>query len=676
MSAFQEFTAPVTFASSRTTSRSAGANAGKTKQAFSSPSTHFGGALKWTRKSAVLFSCVLTLLVISLDEAFLDWPTSGSRIFAFEDTLIFFALGVGSAACALCLGGRIDTKLSKAAKAPAAGNQCAAIHHTAAGAVGSSPKSCLPQRSAGRDPAFAIEATATPQQQQQQSFTATTHVEQLAAAACSGGHGSSPRNLTMGSTCAIAPRVGVGSGDGGGGKAVGSLARLNQAVGQAAATGSAERAGKLLTHLEAQGWESDVTSYNAVMRTHGRNGNFAALGRWFDRMKARGIMPNDHTFVALMSAHSKVDDVDAVERWMQAATDCGIASSILYNILIHSCAKLGEMDRAEHWLNCMKEQGVQPDTTNYNSLIHACGKQCRAQKAEELLEEMLGAGLQPTVTTYTALVDVCAKTLDVERAEHWLERMLENSVEPNVVTYSSMLNACAKVGDLSRAEQWYRHMQSRSVRPNAYTYSALINACAQVGDMNAACSWLQAAEQAGAALDGVVYGCVINTCGKVGDADKGMMVFKQMKAQGIPANVVIYGALTRPFAYRGDWEEVERISEMMEADGIPSNEHILYMQLLACSRARPRQAQRAEETFTKALEAGLEANDQVRKALGSAVGRARCLQLLSTSQLGTSSGGSPAVRCSGINKTPRARGKPSSSSPVDHEEVGFPLATE
>merc|ERR1719277_2568526 len=208
-----------------------------------------------------------------------------------------------------------------------------------------------------------------------------------------------------------------------------------------------------------------------------------------------------------------------------------------------------------------------------------------------------------------------------------MEAMMCQGLNPTVVSFSTMINACAKVGDLGRAEHWYGIMQEHGVQPNGYCYSALINACSRVGNVESACLWLQRAEKTGAAMDGVVYGCVINTCGKVGDAERAMSVFRQMKAQGIKSHIVVYAALARPFAYQGDWMEVERIRKEMEGEGIVVNDYFLYTQILAYGRAKPRQPDRAEIVFCDAVASGLSPNEQVFKALGTAVGRSRCSQL-------------------------------------------------
>jgi pentatricopeptide repeat protein len=271
--------------------------------------------------------------------------------------------------------------------------------------------------------------------------------------------------------------------------------------------------------------------------------------------------------------------------------------------------------------------GVEPDAVTYNVVIHACSIGGHPERAEYWLSEMSRQGLVATVTTYTAVIDANAKKGLLPRAEAIIEQMITDGLQPNVVTYSAVVDACAKANDLTRAEYWHDYMIAKGVQPNAHTYSAVINACGKSKDVNAACRWLAYSEKAGSA-DVIVYSSMIDACGKAGDAAQAMEVFKRMRDKGIKAHIVAYAALARPFAYKGDWEEVDRIAEILAMDGVRPNEYFVYAQLLAYATARPRQAQRAERCFRKAMQHGLEANDHIVGALTRATTKQRAEAIL------------------------------------------------
>merc|ERR1719157_142815 len=108
-------------------------------------------------------------------------------------------------------------------------------------------------------------------------------------------------------------------------------------------------------------------------------------------------------------------------------------------------------------------------------------------------------------------------------------------------------------------------------------------------------------QEAGIPADVVVFSAVLDACATALDTVTAAHVFQQMKAAGVKPNVVTYASLAKPFSHRGEWQEVERLAEEMEREGMRSNEYFLYAHLVSYANARPRQAERAERLFRKAI---------------------------------------------------------------------------
>merc|ERR1719468_633892 len=190
-----------------------------------------------------------------------------------------------------------------------------------------------------------------------------------------------------------------------------------------------------------------------------------------------------------------------------------------------------------------------------------------------------------------------------------------------------MIDACAKAGNLEKAEKWHAKMAESGVEANSHSFGAVINACAKSGDIHAAVKWLDKMENSGITADVVIYSTMLDAAAKVNDTEQALAVFKRMKGKGVRPNVISYAALARPFAHRGNYRQVEKLLEDMKADGLAMNEYFLYVMLVAYASARPRQSQRAEETFREAVAAEVEINDHVHNGLVRAVGRARATEL-------------------------------------------------
>jgi len=317
--------------------------------------------------------------------------------------------------------------------------------------------------------------------------------------------------------------------------------------------------------------------------------------------------------------------------------------NVSYNLVIRSCAKRCDFKGAEQWLARMESKGVEATVCSYNTVLDACAKADNAEACDAWLEKMATKGVEANVISYaTALyawarrgeegraevMDAAAKAGDIPRAEKWLEAMISAKVEPNVVSFCAVIDSCAKASDVPRAEHWHNRMIECGIQPNAYSFSAVINACSRAGDVERAEDWLEKSEKSGIPNDVVVYSSVIDACSKAGDAERAMAIFKRIHAAGLRPHIVAYAALARPFAYRGDWETVESIADELTSNGLKPNEYFLYAQLLSYSTARPRQAERAEQCFRKAMKMHLQANDHVVSALSRAVGRDHCEELM------------------------------------------------
>lgn len=181
------------------------------------------------------------------------------------------------------------------------------------------------------------------------------------------------------------------------GKSGGSASRLNYLLNQAMTKETVVRAVRMLPNLESEGWTSDTTSYNIVIRGLANCGKLRQAESFLDRLYERGLHPNEHTYVGLMNACMKADDCESAEQWMKKMIEANVeTTNVSYSLLIHACARLGDISRAEIWLRKMVDQGVTPSPANYNSFIHACSLQCRADLAEKWLREMEGRGLEPS----------------------------------------------------------------------------------------------------------------------------------------------------------------------------------------------------------------------------------------------------------------------------------------
>eukprot|EP00913_Durusdinium_trenchii_P006562 g6165.t1 len=210
--------------------------------------------------------------------------------------------------------------------------------------------------------------------------------------------------------------------------------------------------------MEKSGLKANVVTFNCMIGSCFKNGDLDLARSWWDVMVASGIKPNRVTYNILISSCAKMRDAAGAEKWMcetlyrllYGSHQCicqdwrsGIcrklvwahggewaADSVVYNSMINACAKAGDIERADHWLERMLQAGVKPDDKTYNSLMHACD----VNSANMWFSALLSKGHTPSTITYNCMVSTFTQAGAVDLAMEWLLRMLKEGCQPDAVT--------------------------------------------------------------------------------------------------------------------------------------------------------------------------------------------------------------------------------------------------
>lgn len=160
----------------------------------------------------------------------------------------------------------------------------------------------------------------------------------------------------------------------------------------------------------------------------------------------------------------------------------------MINLLMDSCVRAGQWERADKLFADMAELGVEADQRTWNTLMRARSQlsERSVEVAVECLMESLEAGMTPNLQTWSLLIDICAKEGDEKRAAITLEQMIECGVQPTIRTYTSLFRVFCAAGNLERAMQLYRQLQESEVDITGVIYGILINAHIKERDVSKA----------------------------------------------------------------------------------------------------------------------------------------------------------------------------------------------
>lgn len=372
---------------------------------------------------------------------------------------------------------------------------------------------------------------------------------------------------------------------------------------------------------------------------------------WLQRLTGRSLHEQAQGYVGLLRSKAQTKDTRQAEEWMNRALENGLSGVPLYNAVIHACARVGNTDRAEHWLAQMEEAASQdagqqarliPDVVSYSAIMDSCAQHGETERAEAWFEKMVAVGIAPDTVSfntmikaharggnidgaekwlqtarerglrldafgYNTVIAAAARAIDPDKAERWLRQMIHDGLEPDVVSYNSVINAWAKKGDSAGAKRLVDLMCKKDVEPDVVTLGVSVHACAKAGDYaRAKAIFKQITARGKTQPDAIGYNALINAAVKAGDAARAEEWLSNMLKNGVSPSVVSYTTVLHAYARAGNVEKTEQGLQRMLENGIEANVVSYSAIIHACVKAGD--VTRAEKWFNHMRGNGIQAN--------------------------------------------------------------------
>jgi len=241
-----------------------------------------------------------------------------------------------------------------------------------------------------------------------------------------------------------------------------------------------------LHQMRCQGLEPHSDIFAAAMQKCSWSSDLIGAEFWFQEMQDSGCQhrafpSSDLGYTAAeFYATPKVSAVAENSPSPEVSEACQSSqNSTGYGALIKACAHRGEVARVEELLEQMVKDGCEPSLSIFNSVIHACTQIGNLTKAERYLEIMEAGtkGPGPDVITYNSVINACAAQGEAARAEALLLRMMARGLVPNEVTYGTICKAFARQGEVAAVERIMAALEESGTPLNEYFYASLISAC-------------------------------------------------------------------------------------------------------------------------------------------------------------------------------------------------------
>ncbi|KAK1326082.1 Acetate/butyrate--CoA ligase AAE7, peroxisomal [Acorus calamus] len=266
----------------------------------------------------------------------------------------------------------------------------------------------------------------------------------------------------------------------------------------------------------------------------------------------------------------------------------------IFNSLIRSSARSGQLHHPIKIFRSMKDLGVSPSVFTYNSLLKILLRRGRTASAKKLFSEMgsisdactynilirgfclnrkvdeavrlfaqldrgCGGGgrCKPDIITYNTLIDGLCRDGRVEAAHNMLKGMEDSNCFPDVVTYTTVMRGFCQKRRIEDAIEVFDIMVQRGVEPSDVTYNTIIQGLCEAQMLDIAKELLGRCD--GFRPNACTFNMLMTANCKMGKVEVALAMFDRMKELEVEPDSSSYGLLIPNLCQVKDFETAERL---------------------------------------------------------------------------------------------------------------------
>ena len=172
-----------------------------------------------------------------------------------------------------------------------------------------------------------------------------------------------------------------------------------------------------------------------------------------------------------------------------------------YTSLMSCCAKIGDVDQAKKFLQCMKEDSVEPNQYILTAFIATCSKAKNYADALTMFDYMRSCPVtdknskRPNRYTYEALILAAGNAGHLDDAFEIFNDMVEDGFHPDASSYAKLILACGLCGDLRRGQQCIADFERQNLPRTSFFYHSMIDLYSRCNQLEAAVAVLNEVRQ-------------------------------------------------------------------------------------------------------------------------------------------------------------------------------------
>lgn len=197
----------------------------------------------------------------------------------------------------------------------------------------------------------------------------------------------------------------------------------------------------------------------------------------------RRLKPSMGQYAKMINLHTSKNDLDSALKVLDLLKENRDKPTMyLYNLLLYSLAKQGDIKRCFRLYNKAKKHGLQPNAATYTSLFNACAladnKAVALEHLNNLRQSLYERQFPLNETHYNAMVKAYSWHGHIVEAFQLADEMRDRRIPIGESTYNSLFH-----GAISDKEAGLRHalivwhlMHLENIKPTLMTYNLLLRA--------------------------------------------------------------------------------------------------------------------------------------------------------------------------------------------------------
>ena len=329
----------------------------------------------------------------------------------------------------------------------------------------------------------------------------------------------------------------------------------------------------LLKKMISHGIDLNSYVFNIVIDYYARKALPLEAFRMRQNMEQYSVAPDEYTISSLMAACYPVAPSKSYLQQLYSDLTKGPlpARAVCTNALFSGIAKAPHLENhfklkiAVDFHRALSERSYVVGQHAYTSLMSCCAKIGDVEQAKRFLQCMRRDGVEPNQYILTAFIATCSKAKNYQDALTMFDFMRsapntpQDCKRPNRYTYEALILAAGNTGRLDDAFTIFDDMLQDGCRPDASSYAKLVLACGLCGDLRRGVRTIEAFQRTGIPKSSFFYHAMIDLFSRCGPLDRAVAVLNEVRAaDGVEASHYHYEPIVKLLAERNQWEDVDR----------------------------------------------------------------------------------------------------------------------